>query len=281
MGGGTSPLTTGGGMSGSQTQLPSFAMPQQQPTQTQTQTATPGALDPSQFMHYGRQQPNNFSLAHGPNTFEGQQTVGRFGNAQYRPPSMQNPFQPQQPSFMQDPEYQGYQTQANDLQRQMDEYMRKAPMYQQLQDLQGKMAPFQQRQAMQQRQFQQPSPFRRGQYQQPMGQQGFMGGRGMSQPRMSMDMPETMYEPRMSMDMPEMMYAQPARMPRNAGLAGLFASFPQNFGREQRYSVPAYSADYSGMGSATRAALAAEAAQAAQASAPAYDPYASGYSSGW
>jgi hypothetical protein len=87
---------------------------------------------------------------------------------QYRPqvaqqPQPFNPFQqPQQPSYMQDPEFQGYQTQAQDLSRQMDEYMRKAPMYQQLQDLQGKMAPFQQRedmqrmQQMQQRQMQLP-----------------------------------------------------------------------------------------------------------------------------
>lgn len=106
---------------------------------------------------------------------------GQFGQP------MQNPFQPQQPSFMQNPEYQGYQTQAQNLSRQMDEYMKKAPMYQQLQDLQNKMAPFQQRhqqqemqrmqqmQAMQQRQFQQPSPFRRGQFQQPAGIQGLMG----------------------------------------------------------------------------------------------------------
>ena len=119
------------------------------------------------------------------------------------PPPMQNPFQPQQPSFMQDPEYQGYQTQANDLQRQMNEYMQKAPMYQQLQDLQGKMAPFQQRyqqqQMQQMQQMQRPSPFRRGQFQQPAGLQGLMGmlgGRGrtvmpQAQPRMSMDMPQT------------------------------------------------------------------------------------------
>jgi hypothetical protein len=92
----------------------------------------------------------------------------------------------------------------------MNDYMQKAPMYQQLQDLQGKMQGYQQRQqqAMQQQQMmQRPSPFRRGQFQQqfdpyqqqmqqqmqqqqyrqPMGLQGLMGmpgGRGgMAQPQ--------------------------------------------------------------------------------------------------
>jgi hypothetical protein len=173
----------------------------------------------------------------------------------YRPQMEQQPqpfnqFQQQQPSYMQDPEFQGYQTQAQDLSRQMDEYMRKAPMYQQLQDLQGKMAPFQQRenmqrmQQMQQRQMQLPgvqqqrqqfnpyqqqrpqfNPYQqqmqqRQQYQQPAGIRSLMGrlgGRGMpqAQPRMSMDMPET-------------------------------------FGRERRYDMPAR--DYSRIGSAGVAA---------------------------
>ena len=94
-----------------------------------------------------------------------QQPEMRVSDMQYRPERrqpfggqfgqpMQNPFQPQQPSFMQDPEYQGYQTQANDLQRQMNEYMQKAPMYQQMQDLQNKMAPFQQRYYQQQQDMQ-------------------------------------------------------------------------------------------------------------------------------
>ena len=293
MGGGASPLNTGGGMSGGQTQLPNFAAPQQQPMQQQPfgggqgQTLV-GTMTPEQVKPYANapmtaeeahryqlkmgyignpgnkylQQPPQYQQPFG-NQFGGgfgggQQPMpqpigvgqqqqptanimqGAFGNLaraalgakqlpqqptqgpsqqqpemmmsdmQYRPERqqpfggqfgqpMQNPFQPQQPSFMQDPEFQGYQTQVQDLNRQMDEYMRKAPMYQQLQDLQNKMAPFQQRyqqqqmQAMQQRQFQQPSPFRRGQFQQPMGLMGLMGGRGgrggMQQPSMSMDMP--------------------------------------------------------------------------------------------
>lgn len=272
MGGGASPLNTGGGMSGGQTQMPNFAGPQQPFALTQAmgqpnagsqfnaaqnpganqfkvpdwvQAPEPGTMSTQAFTELTnpatgekfmapsggysvRQQPDNFSLAHGPNTFEGQQTVGHFGDMQYRPQRydpiaaeknyyarmaqqyqqpqpMRNPFQPIEPSYLQDPEYQGYETQARDLGRQMDEYMKKAPMYQQLQELQGKMSPFQQRhqqqemqrmqqmQAMQQRQFQQPSPFRRGQFQQPAGIQGLMGmlgGRGgMQQPRMTMDMP--------------------------------------------------------------------------------------------
>jgi hypothetical protein len=88
--------------------------------------------------------------------------------------------QPGRPAFGQSPEYQGYQTQMQGLQQQMNDYMQKAPMYQQLQDLQGKMQGYQQRQqqAMQQQMMQRPSPFRRGQFQQPMGLMGLMGGRG-------------------------------------------------------------------------------------------------------
>jgi len=75
--------------------------------------------------------------------------------------------------------------------------MQKAPMYQQIQDLQGKIHGYQQRQqqAMQQQQqmMQRPSPFRRGQFQQPMGLMGLMGGRG--------GMPQ--YQRAMTMDMPQ------------------------------------------------------------------------------
>jgi hypothetical protein len=45
----------------------------------------------------------------------------------------------QLPAFLQDQEFQGYRQQSEDLSKQMNEYMQKAPMYQQLQDLQGKM----------------------------------------------------------------------------------------------------------------------------------------------
>jgi hypothetical protein len=50
----------------------------------------------------------------------------------------------QQPSYMNNPDFQAYQKQEQDLGRQMNEYMQKAPMFQQLQDLQGKLRGFQQ-----------------------------------------------------------------------------------------------------------------------------------------
>jgi hypothetical protein len=123
-----------------------------------------------------------------------QRPADMYSDTQYRPERQQpfggqlgqlrqNPFQPQQPAFMQSPEYQGYQTQMQGLQQQMNDYMQKAPMYQQLQDLQGKMQGYHDNYARQQQQqmMQRPSPFRRGQFQQPMGLQGLMGmpgGRG-------------------------------------------------------------------------------------------------------
>ena len=54
-------------------------------------------------------------------------------------PQQISQMQNQQRAFFQDPEFQGYRQQADDLSKQMNEYMQKAPMYQQLQDLQGKM----------------------------------------------------------------------------------------------------------------------------------------------
>lgn len=57
----------------------------------------------------------------------------RYGQQQ------QLPQQSQRPAFMDNPEFQGYQKQYDGLNQQMNEYMRQAPMYQQLQDLQGKM----------------------------------------------------------------------------------------------------------------------------------------------
>jgi len=188
MGGGSSPLNTGGGMSGEQTQMPNFAAPQQQPASSMVAEEYPTVSHFGDMQYRPQQQPEMMmsDMRYRPEPQYQPQGLPRFGNqfGQAINQLMQNPFQPQQPSFMQDPEYQGYQTQAQDLQRQMDEYMRKAPMYQQLQELQGKMAPFQQRyqqQQMQQAQlqrYQQPSPFRRGQFQQPMGLMGLLGGRG-------------------------------------------------------------------------------------------------------
>ena len=64
---------------------------------------------------------------------------GYLGQQQQMPQPMG-----QQPSYMNNPDFQAYQKQEQDLGRQMNEYMQKAPMYQQLQDLQGKLRGFQQ-----------------------------------------------------------------------------------------------------------------------------------------
>jgi hypothetical protein len=150
--------------------------------------AEPQVLNPSTYTNYGQGNGGGFG---------GGQQPAMLSDMQYRPERqqffggqfgqlMQNPFQPpqpQQPAFMQSPEYQGYQTQMQGLQQQMNDYMQKAPMYQQLQDLQGKMQGYHDNYARQQQQqmMQRPSPFRRGQFQQPAGLQGLMGmlgGRG-------------------------------------------------------------------------------------------------------
>jgi hypothetical protein len=163
-------MAPGGGYSVRGQQQPNLG---QQPTQDTFQEQQQ-ALQALQRSSGGFGGPQSMQ-----NPFQPQQPFG----GQFGQPT-QNPFQPQQPSFGQSPEYQGYQTQMQGLQQQMNDYMQKAPMYQQLQDLQGKMQGYQQRQqqAMQQQQMmQRPSPFRRGQFQQPAGLQGLMGmlgGRG-------------------------------------------------------------------------------------------------------
>ena len=70
---------------------------------------------------------------------------GGYGPA-FAEPQVMRP----QPAFLQDQEFQGYRQQSDDLSKQMNEYMQKAPMYQQLQDLQGKMRGVQDRYAPQQ-----------------------------------------------------------------------------------------------------------------------------------
>jgi len=117
---------------------------------------------------------------------------------QQQSPRGWNPYQqPQQvpQSALQSPEFQGYQTQMRGLQQQMDEYVRKAPMYQQLEDLNNKMQAYQQRhigqfqqpqamqQAMQRQMMQRQSPFRQNPYQRQLGGgiqglMGILGGRG-------------------------------------------------------------------------------------------------------
>lgn len=152
--------------------------------------AEPQVLNPSTYTNYGQGNGGGFGGGQQPAMLSDMQS-----DMQYRPHALgggfggqlgqlrQNPFQPQQPAFMQSPEYQGYQTQMQGLQQQMNDYMQKAPMYQQLQDLQGKMQGYHDNYARQQQQqmMQRPSPFRRGQFQQPAGLQGLMGmlgGRG-------------------------------------------------------------------------------------------------------
>jgi len=50
--------------------------------------------------------------------------------------------QPQRPAFLDNPEYQGYQKQAQDLNNQLNDYTKQSPIFQQLQDLQGKLRGF-------------------------------------------------------------------------------------------------------------------------------------------
>jgi len=64
-----------------------------------------------------------------------QRNGGQFGRNDFR----ERQGVPQEPAYMRDAEFQGYQQQQTDLSQQMNDYMQKAPMYQQLQDLQGKM----------------------------------------------------------------------------------------------------------------------------------------------
>lgn len=106
---------------------------------------------------YGMQNPYINSMP-GPSSaggYMGQQTAmsgsppyGMYQSRQQPPEPNQvaqpMPQQPQQPAYQSNPDYQAYQTQMTDLNRQMDEYVKKAPMYQQIQDLQGKMRGFQQ-----------------------------------------------------------------------------------------------------------------------------------------
>lgn len=78
----------------------------------------------------------------------------------------------------QDQEFLGYQKQGEDLSRQMNEYMQKAPMYQQLQDLQGKMRGVQSKYAPPQRSFNQAPQGQLGGLAALFGGLGGMGGRG-------------------------------------------------------------------------------------------------------
>jgi len=63
---------------------------------------------------------------------------------QYQQPFQQQfgQQQPQRPAFLDNPEYQGYQKQAQDLNNQLNDYTKQSPIFQQLQDLQGKLRGF-------------------------------------------------------------------------------------------------------------------------------------------
>jgi hypothetical protein len=103
---------------------------------------------------YG-QMPGGPNRARGVPAFQSTRPGGSFGAMpQFQNPfspqqqqQFQNPYQPQQqpqrPAFLDNPEFQGYKKQNDELNRQMNDYMRQAPMYQQLQDLQSKMQGFQ------------------------------------------------------------------------------------------------------------------------------------------
>lgn len=115
------------------------------------------------------------------------------------------------------------------------------------------------------RQMPQQMPFNKGMpYRQPAydpnnmlaGEQNYYNR--MAQQRQSRQNPYSM-----TMDMPQQQ--------RSQGLAGLLAAFPQNFGREQRYTNPSNFANYSGVRPAA-AAIAAPAAPAVEASPAVYDP---------
>jgi hypothetical protein len=125
------------------------------------QQQQPYGMQPMQNPFGGQQMGALSSPGYGMNQFQQQQQM-QNPNGPSQPTPMQMPQpgsqtpswaggylgqqqqQPQQPSYMNNPDFQAYQKQEQDLGRQMNEYMQKAPMFQQLQDLQGKLRGFQQ-----------------------------------------------------------------------------------------------------------------------------------------
>jgi hypothetical protein len=87
----------------------------------------------------GQQQMQNPFDQQAAQAFMRHQQMGQLGAANQMPQPMG-----QRPAYMDNPDFQAYQKQEQDLGRQMNEYMQKAPMFQQLQDLQGKLRGFQQ-----------------------------------------------------------------------------------------------------------------------------------------
>ena len=154
-----------------------FGMQQQQPMQNPFGGQQ---LGPNQSPGYGAaefQQQQRGVLGQGGQQMGQQQgpirqdmsSMGQLGAANQMPEPMG-----QRPAFLDNPDFQAYQKQEQDLGRQMNEYMQKAPMYQQMQELQGKMRGFQQPQQGQMGQM--------GRMSMDMPQQGQMGDTGFNRP---------------------------------------------------------------------------------------------------
>ena len=125
----------------------------QQPSPRGEISAQPAVLNPSEFTRYlgGQQTDSQMGMPPGMQNQTQSQMQTQMGEmAQRAMPGgqlgvlnqMAQPMpQPmgQQPAFLDNPDFQAYQKQEQDLGRQMNEYMQKAPMFQQIQDLQGKM----------------------------------------------------------------------------------------------------------------------------------------------
>jgi len=113
-----------------------FGMQQQQPMQNPF--GQMGALSSPGYGANQFRQQQQMGQQQGP-IRQDMSSMGQLGAANQMPQPMG-----QRPAYMDNPDFQAYQKQEQDLGRQMNEYMQKAPMYQQLQDLQGKLRGFQQ-----------------------------------------------------------------------------------------------------------------------------------------
>jgi hypothetical protein len=113
-----------------------FGMQQQQPMQNPF--GQMGALSSPGYGANQFRQQQQMGQQQGP-IRQDMSSMGQLGAANQMPQPMG-----QRPAYMDNPDFQAYQKQEQDLGRQMNEYMQKAPMFQQLQDLQGKLRGFQQ-----------------------------------------------------------------------------------------------------------------------------------------
>jgi len=135
----------------------------------------------------------------------------------------------QRPAFLDNPDFQAYQKQEQDLGRQMNEYMQKAPMYQQMQELQSKMRGFQQPQQGQMGQLGQLE--QRGQ----MGQNPYLAQRDQMQRQRDMQDQQD-YQQRYQQATQDDMRAGFAVMPNQSGYQGqmgrMSMDMPQQPGSE-------------------------------------------------